>query len=81
MEEKVAMLKAPSLIPRAYISWYSKIDPTEGRKICLKKCLKSSKIGYLRAFLNIFSNILMPLCRVYKGGPRNVGPRINRRCF
>ena len=29
-----------------------------------------------RAFSNIFSNILTALCRVYFGGPRNVGPRI-----
>ena len=30
------MLKAPPLIPRAYISRSSKIDPTEGRKYVQK---------------------------------------------
>ena len=35
------MLKAPSFIPRTYISRYSKIEPTEGRKICSKNCSKS----------------------------------------
>ena len=34
-----------------------------------------------RAFWNIFLNILAPICRVYNGGPRNVGLRINRGCF
>ena len=34
-----------------------------------------------RVFLNIFQNILTPLCRVYNGSPRNVGPRIDRGCF
>ena len=28
-----------------------------------------------KTFSNIFSNILISLCRVYFGGPRNVGPR------
>ena len=32
-------------------------------------------------FLNIFSNIFMPLCRVYIIIPRYVGPRIKRGCF
>ena len=39
------MLKAPPLIPRIHISWYSNIDLTEEHKICSKKCLKSSNIG------------------------------------
>ena len=38
------MLKAPPLISRTCISWYYKIDPTKGHKICSKKCSKSSKI-------------------------------------
>ena len=29
----------------------------------------------------MFSNILMPLCRVYNGGPRNVGPGITGGAF
>ena len=33
------------------------------------------KIGWNKTFSNIFLNILMPLCRVYIGRPRNVGPR------
>ena len=36
---------------------------------------------YLRDFLNIFSNILTALCRVYIIIPRNVGPRNKRECF
>ena len=34
-------------------------------------------LNYFRAFSNIFWNILMALCRVYFGGPRNVGLRIS----
>ena len=37
--------------------------------------------SYFRAFSNIFSNILMPLCRVYFGIQRNVGLRNKRGCF
>ena len=33
-------------------------------------------LNYLRAFSNIFLNILMALCRVHFGGPRNVGLKI-----
>ena len=36
---------------------------------------------YFIPFLNIFSNILTPLCPVYILILRNVGPRINRGCF
>ena len=38
-------------------------------------------ITYFRAFSNIFSNILMPICRAYMIILRNVGPRFKRGCF
>ena len=36
---------------------------------------------YFRAFLNIFQNILTPLCRVYIVSQRNLGPRNKTGCF
>ena len=44
---KWRMLKAPPLINQTYISQYYKTDPTEGRKICLKKIGKKGQKWYM----------------------------------
>ena len=49
------------------------------RLILPNKCLTNLSTKY--SFSNIFQNILMPLSQTYLGSPRNIVPRINRRCF
>ena len=62
--------KASLLIPGTYISRY--VGP---------KLKTIFALFYFRAFLNIFSNMLMPLFWTYLGRPRNVGQRNKRGCF